>query len=129
MKKIIILLFSLSMLCCGFYKKEEEFRYEFEVILNSNEFNDVKKGYVYKEYLIDVYNDLIMYLDESLIKEAVNTNINSFAYKGSKSFYSDGRIVVVIGNGKGESIKGSLKTNYCDTSKIRTKFFFSKFFN
>ena len=113
---------------CGFTNKNKEFRYEYEIVLNSNNTKDVIEGYLYKEYLIDQYNQLINYLEPSLHTQAIVSNIDTFAKDGSYSKYIDGKIVVYIGEGKGDSISGSLKTNSCDTSKVRVKFFFSKFF-
>ena len=113
---------------CGFVKKNEEFIYKYEIVLNSNDNKDVIKGYLYKEYLIDQYNGLIEYLDPSLHTNAIVSNIDIFAKDGSYSEYKNGRIIVYIGEAKGSSISGELKNNTCDTSHIRVKFFFSKFF-
>ena len=118
----------VSILLCGFKSKNEEFTYKYEVVLNSNDHRDVVKGYLYKEYLIDKYNELISNLDTELHSKAVMNNIEIFANEGSYSEYVDGKIVVYIGDAKGDSISGALKTNSCDNSVIRVKFFFSKFF-
>lgn len=107
---------------------KKEFQYEYNIILNSNSTQDLIEGYLYKEYLIDTYNDLINYLDPSLHTDAVINNIDKFAKEGSVSKYEDGKIVVYVGESKGNSLKGELKENYCDTSNVRVKFFFSKYF-
>ena len=127
-KKISILVLGLSVLFCGFKLEQREFNYEYEIVLNSNENKDVIKGYLYKERLIDIYNELISNLDESLITNAVINNIESFSFEGGRSEYINGKIVVFIGEAKGHVLKGSLKKNSCDNSNIRVKFFFSKFF-
>lgn len=118
----------LSLCLCGFTTKKKEFTYQYEIVLNSNNTRDVIQGYLYKEYLIDQYNYLTNYLDPSLHTSAVINNIDSFAKDGSYSEYKNGVIVVYVGEAKGDSINGMLKTNMCDTSKVRVKFFFSKFF-
>ena len=118
----------MSILFCGFKTKSEEFTYKYEIVLNSNNHKDIVKGYLYKEYLIDKYNELISNLDTELHSKAVMNNIEIFAKEGSYSEYVDGKIVVYIGDAKGDSISGTLKTNSCDTSTVRVKFFFSKFF-
>ena len=74
------------------------------------------------------YNELISNLDESLITNAVINNIESFSFEGGRSEYINGKIVIFIGEAKGNVLKGSLKKNSCDNSNIRVKFFFSKFF-
>ena len=127
-KKISIVVLTLSLLFCGFTKKNNEFLYKYEVVLNSNDTRDVIQGYLYKEYLIDQYNNLISYLDTSLHTSAVISNIDMFAKEGSYSEYVNGIIVVYVGEAKGDSISGELKTNSCDNSNVRVKFFFSKFF-
>ena len=127
-KKISVGVLLIAILLCGFKNKTNEFLYKYEVVLNSNDHKDVIKGYLYKEYLIDEYNALIMNLDESLHTSAIINNIERFAKEGSYSKYENGSIIVYIGEAKGDAIKGSLKTNVCDNSNIRVKFFFSKFF-
>jgi hypothetical protein len=127
-KKISILVLGLSIILCGFTNKNSEFTYKYEIVLNSNDTKDVIKGYLYKEYLIDQYNNLTNYLDSSLHTSAIINNIDLFAYEGSKSDYVNGKIVVYVGEGKGSSISGELKSSSCDNSNIRVKFFFSKFF-
>lgn len=127
-KKISVIVLSFAILLCGFTKKNEEFLYKYEVICNSNDTKDIVQGYLYKEYLIDAYNQLINHLDTSLHTSAIKTNIEIFAKEGSYSEYKNGIIVVYIGEAKGNSITGTLKTSTCDNSNIRVKFFFSKFF-
>ena len=127
-KKLSVIILMLSIVLCGFTSKDREFTYKYEIVLNSNNSKDVIQGYLYKEYLIDQYNHLIDYLDPSLHTNAVINNISIFANEGSYSEYVNGRIVVFVGNARGDSISGSLKSNSCDNSNIRVKFFFSKFF-
>ena len=127
-KKISVIVLLLALFLCGFTANKKEFSYEYEIVLNSNDNKDVIRGYLYKEHLIDEYNTLTKGLDESLISNAVISNIDRFALDGSYSEYINGKIVVFIGNAKGDSIRGTLKKNTCDNSNIRVKFFFSKFF-
>lgn len=127
-KKISVIVLMLSIILCGFTSKSKEFTYQYEVVLNSNDNKDVIKGYLYKEFLIDQYNNLITYLDPSLHTNAIINNIDTFAKEGSYSEYVNGKIIVYVGEAKGSSITGTLKSNSCDNSNIRVKFFFSKFF-
>ena len=127
-KKIISTIVLSTGLFVGEISKEKEFVYEYSVILNGNTMSDILNGYTYKEYLIDEYNDLINYLDASLHTDAVVNNIDRFAKEGSVAKYEDGKIVVYVGEAKGYSIHGELKKSTCDTSNIRVKFYFSKYF-
>ena len=67
-------------------------------------------------------------MDPSLHTDAVINNIDRFAMDGSIARYEDGSIVVYVGDANGNSIHGELKKDTCDTSNIRVKFFFSKYF-
>jgi hypothetical protein len=127
-RKISIVVLFLSCFIFGFTSKSNEFSYKYEIVLNSNDTRDVIQGYLYKEYLIDQYNKVINYVDPTLHTKAIINNIDSFAKEGSYSKYEDGKIVVYVGGAKGDAISGTLKNNTCDTTNVRVKFFFSKFF-
>lgn len=129
LKKLMATVVLSTGLVAGSVKETAQaFTYEYTVVLNSNSMSDLLDGYTYKEYLIDEYNDLINYLDSSLHQDAVINNIDKFSKDGSVSKYEDGKIVIYVGDAKGSSIHGELKKNSCDTSNVRIKFFFSKFF-
>lgn len=128
-KKIVSIgVLATSLIGGSINNKNKEFTYEYSVVLNSNTMGDVLDGYTYKEYLIDEYNQIINYLDPSLHQDAVINNLHKFAKKGSVAKYEDGRIVIYVGEAKGNALKGELKQDACDTSNVRVKFFFSEFF-
>ena len=127
-KLIATVLLSSGLVVGGVTQKTKKFNYEYRVVLNSNSMKDVLQGYTYKEYLIDEYNNLINYLDPSLHQDAVINNINKFAKEGSVAKYEDGAIVVYVGDANGDALKGELKKDACDTSNVRVKFYFSKYF-
>ena len=129
LKKIMaISVLSTGLVAGKFNDEYEKFNYEYKVVLNSNSINDILDGYTYKEYLIDEYNNLINHLDPSLHQDTVINNIDNFAKDGSKAFYEGGSIVIYVGDANGEVIKGELKRDSCDTSTVRVRFYFSKFF-
>ena len=119
---------STGLVVGGISQESKKFTYEYRVVLNSNSMKDVLDGYTYKEYLIDEYNALINYLDPSLHQDAVIANIDKFAKEGSVAKYEDGKIIVYVGEANGDALKGELKKDTCDTSNIRVKFYFSKYF-
>ena len=127
-KLVSTVLLSTGLIVGGTTNHNKTFNYEYIVVLNSNSMGDVIDGYTYKEHLIDEYNQLINYLDPSLHTDAVINNIDRFASDGSVAKYEDGKIVVYVGEANGNSIHGELKKDTCDTSNIRVKFFFSKYF-
>ena len=54
-KKIVAtVLLSTGLVVNGVKDKNQEFIYEYRVVLNSNDMKDVIDGYTYKEYLIDL---------------------------------------------------------------------------
>ena len=108
-KFITTIILSTGLVVGGVSKENKKFNYEYTIILNSDSTLDLLDAYTYKEYLIDEYNDLINYLDPSLHTDAVINNINSFAKEGSVAKYVDGKIVIYVGEAKGNSIKGELK--------------------
>lgn len=127
-KIVTTIVLSSGLIIGGKVNSQKEFNYEYRVVLNSNSMSDILDGYTYKEYLIDRYNEIIEYLDPSLHQDAVINNISKFAKDGSLAKYEDGAIVVYIGEAKGNSLQGELKKNMCDTSGVRVKFYFSKYF-
>lgn len=127
-KLVATVMLSTGLVAGSINESVKEFKYEYTIVLNSNSMGDMLDGYTYKEYLIDEYNDLINYLDPSLHQDAVINNIDKFAKEGSVSKYEDGKIVVYVGEGKGSALHGELKKDACDTSNVRVKFFFSKYF-
>lgn len=127
-KIVTTIVLSSGLIIGGKVNSQKEFNYEYRVVLNSNSMGDILDGYTYKEYLIDKYNEIIEYLDPSLHQDAVINNISKFAKDGSLAKYEDGAIVVYIGEAKGNSLQGELKKNMCDTSGVRVKFYFSKYF-
>ncbi len=127
-KIVTTIVLSSGLIIGGKVNSQKEFNYEYRVVLNSNSMSDILDGYTYKEYLIDKYNEIIEYLDPSLHQDAVINNISKFAKDGSLAKYEDGAIVVYIGEAKGNSLQGELKKNMCDTSGVRVKFYFSKYF-
>ena len=127
-KLVATVILSTGLIVGGASQKDKEFTYEYRIVLNSNSMGDLLDGYTYKEYLIDEYNVLINYLDPSLHQDAVINNIDKFAKDGSSAKYEDGVIVVYVGSADGDALKGKLKKDACDTSNVRVKFYFSKYF-
>ena len=95
------------------------------IISNSYKVEDEKYAFTLKELLIDRYEQLCFGIDESYHKDVIVMNIDSFEfYNNVTSYYSNGMIVLRVGNGLGYVFKGSLKRNECDDSTINEKFYF-----
>ena len=101
------------------------FQYKYMIISNSYKVEDEKYAFTLKELLIDRYEQLCFGIDESYHKDVIVMNIDSFEfYNNVTSYYSNGMIVLRVGNGLGYVFKGSLKRNECDDSTINEKFYF-----
>lgn len=84
---------------------------------------DKKEAYDIKRQLIDEYENLVKGLDEKEYSKAIE---NCLVDENSQ--YQNHTLTVVVGDGKGEVLKGKLKADYCTIEKeeIETHFFFKK---
>ncbi len=110
---------------------EEPFQYKYEIVANSNSAQDVLNLYSYKEKLITHYEKDFMPLDKKTLETKLINDIQSFAFVSDiKARYAYGTIVLLVGDAKGYTLSGNLKTDSCDETVIRTKvFIFDLFFN
>ena len=122
--KIISLVSSVST-CVLMMQSPISFEYRYEIIANSYHPFDQACIYEYKEKLIDVYEELCFTHLEREYQDIIINNIHLFEFDDSiVASYYNGAIVLVVGNGTGNTYKGKLKRNSCDESAIREKFFY-----
>ena len=77
-KKICLIVLSLSIVFCGFSINKQEFSYEYEIVLNSNDNRDVIKGYIYKDqksYCVNIADENDSTYGNRLIQECVEEEI------------------------------------------------------
>lgn len=123
-KLIPLVLSSLSIFLTGAIKEEKPFQYAYEIRANSYAIKDSVNLYYYKENLIDIYENLVFDLDARYHQAAIECNLNLFKIDESTTpYYKEGRILLIIGKGKGEQIKGRLRKNACDEDVIREKYY------
>ncbi len=120
MKKVVIVILFL-FLCIGVHARNEEPKYK--IISNSYEQGDIKKMYDIKNELLKDYKEWskgVDNKDQVLADHQDNYNAT----------YKQGIYKIVIGEGKGKTLTGDLKSNYCESTKdIKTKsFIFDLFF-
>ena len=119
MKKIIVI-FLIFNLCLNINAKENEPKYK--IIANSNHIEDIKEMYKIKNELLIDYKDWIKSVDD------VNQVLYDHQYVYNAK-YSDGIYTIVLGDGNGKELNGSLKSNYCEnTTEIKKKSFIWDFF-
>ena len=101
-----------------------KFTYKYIITANSNEIEDMLDMYKVKQNFIKIYDDLVLTVNEKYHREIVINNLNNFVDTSFASCqYVDEKIKIVIGEGKGGSIEGSLKSNICDSEATNYKMF------
>ena len=101
-----------------------DFIYQYQIIGNSKKSADVLELYYIKERVIDTYESFFINIEPSLISSAIKEKIYLFRFKENiQAYYKNGIILLIIEQGNGLSLKGSLRTSMCDETVIREKFF------
>ena len=101
-----------------------DFIYQYQIIGNSKKSADVLELYYIKERVIDTYESFFINIEPSLISSAIKEKIYLFKFKENiQAYYKNGIILLIIEQGNGLSLKGSLRTSMCDETVIREKFF------
>lgn len=114
MKKLICILL-IGMLCVSVQAKSNEPHYK--IIANSNQEKDIKEMYKIKTDLLKDFKEWSKGVDN---KDQVLADHQS----DYNAIYKQGEYIIVLGNGKGKSISGEMKANYCESTKdIETKSF------
>lgn len=104
MRKYIVLVFLLCILCGVVHKKQTK-QISYEIYYSSQS----KVSYDLKYHLTTTFNDLVSDVHPSYYEVLIKDNISLFALKDCKVHY-DNKIVLIQGDGKGEKISGNLKT-------------------
>ncbi len=91
------------------------------VIANSNSKEDISEMYQYKNEIIQSYQSMIEGVSE---KEVIEDLMILYPQMS----YSDEQLTFIIGEGKGKSIKGELKKDYCNVD-IKPKSFIQSLFD
>lgn len=111
MKKIVVF-FLLFNLCLNVYSKETVPKYK--IIANSNSLSDIKEMYKIKNDLLINYKEWIKSVDD--IDQVLYDH--QYVYN---AHYINGIYTIILGDGNGKELKGTLKSNYCESSNNVTK--------
>ena len=111
MKKLVIL-FLFTFLCLNVTAKESEPKYK--IIANSNNQEDIDEMYNIKKQLLADYKEWIISVDDK--NQALYDH--QYVYNAS---YENGTYIIKIGKAKGKELNGTLKVNYCESTKEITK--------
>lgn len=124
----LILLFSSISTVMITIQEPVSFTYEYKIVSNSNSPEDIVKTYLYKEKLIETYEDLVFDFDNRDHQTIIINNIDKFVFDNECHCFYNGKINLVIGKGIGVTLEGKLKQNICDESVINEKFYIFELF-
>lgn len=120
--KLIALLGIIPSL--NYLPKTNSFTYKYVISANSTSVKDMLVMYDVKQEFINRYNSLVLSINESHHEKVVKDNINTFIDPNlGTSTYTNGKIVIKIGEGKGGSIEGQLRKNACDEDAINYRIY------
>lgn len=120
--KLIALLGIIPSL--NYLPKTNSFTYKYVISANSTSVKDMLVMYDVKQEFINRYNSLVLSINESHHEKVVKDNINTFIDPNlGTSAYTNGKIVIKIGEGKGGSIEGQLRKNACDEDAINYRIY------
>ena len=115
MKKVYIFIVLGFMLGVSVHAKSQEPQYK--IIANSNQESDIKEMYEVKGKLLEDFKTWVKGVDN---KDQVLADHQS----DYQATYKQGVYKIVLGKGKGKSLSGEMKVNYCEsTEDIETKSF------
>ena len=90
---------------------------KYKIVANSNSEKDIKKMYEIKNDLINDYRTWAKGVDD--IDQVLADHQSDY-----QATYKQGVYKIVLGKGKGKSLSGEMKVNYCESTKdIETKSF------
>ncbi|MFR7590749.1 MAG: hypothetical protein ACLUVC_04835 [Longibaculum sp.] len=113
MKKAVVIVVLGLMLCVSVHARNQEPKYK--IIANSNQESDIKDMYHIKDQLLKDYKIWSKGVDD---KDQVLADHQSDYH----AEYKQGIYKIILGEGKGKSLNGELKMNYCESTKdIETK--------
>lgn len=110
-KTIVVLLIMMNIVSVNASSNDPKYK----IIANSNSDKDIKTMYETKDDLIKDYKDWIKSVDD--VDQALADH-----QKDYQASFKQGIYKIVIGKGKGKTLEGELKVNYCESTKdIKTK--------
>ena len=126
--KLLVVLFSAASTLVITIQEPVSFSYEYKVISNSSSPSDVIEAYLYKEKLIELYEELVFDFSSRDHQTIIINNIDKFFFDKTCHSYYNGKINLIIGKGVGPALQGKLKQDICDESVIHEKFYIFELF-
>lgn len=108
----------------NFLPRTNNFTYTYSIRANSTSVADMLVLYDVKQEFISRYNNLVLSVNENYHEKTVKDNIHTFIDPSlGTSSYTNGKIIITIGEGKGGSIEGKLRKNSCDEDAINYRIY------
>lgn len=118
-KLIVVLLIMMNVVSVNASSNDPKYK----IVANSNSDNDIKIMYETKDRLIKDYQDWVKSVDD--VDQVLADHQDNYQAK-----YYNGEYTIILGNGKGKKLTGTLKTSYCASSKeIKKKSFLAELFS
>lgn len=112
LKKIVFVIL-VCMLCVSVEAKSQNPKYK--IISHSYKQTDIDEMYEIKNQLLIDYKEWVKGVDDP--EQALADHQNDY-----QATFKLGVYTIILGDGKGKSLTGDLKVNYCETTKdIETK--------
>ena len=126
MKKYIVLiavLFGLILSVSNLSKTIalEEFNYRYKIVSNSNSIDDLIELYKTKELFVISYNNA---LENDFDIKKVYTSFSQYVVNLEGNIF-----VILIGEAKGISLEGKLKSSVCDESTLNNRYALLEWFS
>lgn len=110
----LVVCFVFSLFEFNKVKASEDVQYEYHITSSSSSLKDLIRLYEVKEELVINYDNCINN-EESILENYKTFSSEDIILKGN-IFY------IVIGEGKGISLKGKLRINLCDNSTLNHRY-------
>lgn len=115
MKKKLITTAFASVLGISTLTAQPSFSYKYKITANSNSAGDLLTLYEVKQDFLTTYNNLILTVNEVYHEQTIKDNLTNFIDESiGNAKYENDKIIIIIGEGKGNSLEGDLKRNICD---------------
>lgn len=112
-------LYLTTLIGFGFLFGNTNDHINFKIVSNSNEKEDIEQMYYYKNEIINKYQSMFLAVNQNEVIEDLMKIYPELSYKNKTLIY-------VIGEGKGKSISGELKDDYCDVDVKPKSFLLEK---
>lgn len=126
-KGMVVVLMLLALSTPTVASEQREGIY-FEITAATEINKDVEEAYVYKNNVIDIFQELAKGIDKDNYYKVIIDNLNLFKSENVVVEYEHPNLIIIMGEGEGTTITGELRVDYCVKEITRTKFFIHEIF-